>query len=184
MNIKTIVLSLITIFFFSLSHAQNEIIISYNSLSELHVNNIPIVEETSIDIILEQIGKPSKIEEFTTGEKSYFYEKQGVVFVAKNEVVKGVGVNYHWDGDKKFTETSFTGKLTVGELEIDKETTSENISGIRSLSFLCPSALFCSSKDESVQIKAIVGFNKDAQITQIAFFMESYFFQLNCLYYE
>lgn len=172
MNIKTILLSIIAVFVFNMNYAQKDIMITYDASSELHVNGIPIKGETAMETIIEHIGKPTRTEEHKSGETSHFYEEQGVVFGVRNNVVKGVGVNYNWDGDKKFPKTSFSGKLTIGEVAITKETTSENIKEIKALSLVCPMPMLCASKDESVQVKCMIGFNKDTQLTQIAFFME------------
>jgi hypothetical protein len=146
----------------------NTLEINYSGSAELIMNKQKIDGKTSVDKVIENLGDPSKIVDYPSGEKSYFYEEFGIVFFTVKGLIKGLGINYNWDGDKKFPEQAFKGKLKLGEAEINNETVSESIAGIESVKFTCPIPMICASKDQQAKINCIVGF-KDKKLTQVTF---------------
>jgi len=146
----------------------NTLEIKYSASAELIMNKQKIYSKTSVEKLIENMGDPSKIVDYPSGEKSYFYDELGVVFFTMNGLVRGLGINFNWDGDKKFPEQAFKGKLMLGEAEITNETVSESIAGIESVKFICPIPMICASKDQHAKINCIVGF-KDKKLTQATF---------------
>ena len=106
--------------------------------------------------------------DYSSGEVSYFYDEVGIVFFTKESLVKGLGINYNWDGDEKFPEQAFTGSLKLGEVDINKNTNSETIAGIKGIEFICPIPIMCASKDREVTTNCLVAFTENV-ITQVAF---------------
>jgi hypothetical protein len=151
--------------------AKSKVEISYNSSAELTINNIQIDNGTDLNKLIGVLGEPNRTEEYANGEKSYFYDEVGMVFMTKDGLVKGVGVNFNWDGDKKFPEQSFRGTLKLAETTINKESNSETISGIQGIEFICPIPIMCGSKDRDAKINCTMAF-KDGKITQVVFLIK------------
>ncbi len=164
-------LGLMALFTLTLSNASaqsSSIDIEYNSNAELLINGHLISSKTSIEEAMEIMGEVSRMVESSNAEKSYFYDEIGVVLATKDGVVRGVGINFNWDGDNNFPETSFTGDLILGDTEINKETKSATIAAIRTIEFICPFPLMCASKDRSASVNCTIAF-KETKITQVVF---------------
>jgi hypothetical protein len=162
---KKIIFLLLTVFstFF---YAQENPRIEFNSKSELLVNNQLINNQTSFSKIVELLGTPELIKEHKSGKKSYMYPKLGMALNTYNEKLTMLGLNYNWDGDKNFPNTSFTGVLVIGKTQIDTNTKKDFM---KSNSFLTFDNLFlelfaAKTKNNSI----IVGF-KENKITQLGF---------------
>lgn len=145
--------------------------ISYTENAELFVNDTAFNGNTKIKKLVANFGEPSKKVDHPSGETSYFYKEIGVMFFIKDGMVKGLGVNFNWDGDKKFPEKTFTGTLSLGDLEIKKDTKSKSIAAIKSIEFICPFPMICATKDREAPIKCTAAF-KDEKLTQIGFIIK------------
>jgi hypothetical protein len=152
-------------------NAQNTIEINYSDTSTLLLNKLVLNDNMNIQDITSTIGEPGKIVDYPNGEKSYFYENTGFVIFTKNKKVKGIGINYNWDGDKKFPEKSFTGNVKLGELPISKTTKKEDLLSIKSTPFGCPINILCVSQKRNAKIQCSVAF-KDNSLTQIVFVLK------------
>lgn len=152
------------------SFAQNSVEINYSDSSTLSFNNLPVTKNISIQDITKSIGEPSRIIDYKKGEISHFYDSLGLVFVVKENLVVAVGINYNWDGDKKYPEKSFTGNLKIGEFSVSKETKQEDISTIKTIEFLCPIELICASKSRTAKIRCTIAFEEN-RITQVVFLL-------------
>ena len=88
--------------------------------------------------------------------------------MTKGGKVQGLGINFNWDGDDKFPETTFSGQLKLGEAEIKQDTKREVIEEIQVIEFTCPIPSMCATKDRNAKIKCSVAF-MDEKITQLVF---------------
>lgn len=145
--------------------------INYSGSAKLTVNEIPLDGKTKIEDLITKIGQPSQKKDYQYGETSYVYDEIGVVFSIKSGLVKGLAINFNWDGDKKFPEKSFIGTLKIGERAITKETDNKSLLTIKSIEFLCPISIMCVSKDKNAPINCVAGFNED-KLTQIGFIIK------------
>jgi hypothetical protein len=78
-----------------------------------------------------------------------------------------LGVNFNWDGDKNFPNTTFSGKIIIGKTQLNINTTKEFITindFLKFENFLYPELFMASTKKNVV----VIGF-KDNKITQIGF---------------
>lgn len=171
MTLKRILFTIFAIAITGFCKAQTSIEINYADTSKLFLNKLLLNDNMDVQDITKTIGEPGKIVDYPNTEKSYIYEESGFVIFTKNNKVKGIGINYNWDGDKKFPEKSFTGSAKVGELSISKATTKEDLLSIKSTPFACPMDIFCASKDRKSKIQSSVGF-KDKALTQIVFMLK------------
>lgn len=170
MTFKT---SLLVIFFTSLINfcvAQNSVEINYSDTSTLLLKNLPLSNNINIEEITKSLGEPSKIVDNKKGEISYFYDDLGLVFAVKEKLVVLVGINYNWDGDKKFPQTSFVGTLKIGDFIVSKETKQEDILTIKAIEFLCPIDQICASKIRTAKIRCAISFTEKL-ISQVAFLL-------------
>ena len=148
------------------------IAIHYTESAKLEVNNIAIDTKTTLKKLTDLLGQPSRVEEHVNGESGCFYDELGVViFLGSNEMASGLGVNFNWDGDKKFPETSFTGTLKLAATTIDTTATSATIAGEKYIDFVCPFPSLCASKDKKSKVNCTVAF-KDDRITQVVFLLK------------
>jgi hypothetical protein len=132
------------------------------------VNTVEVTAETTPETLVASLGEASRVETSSAGEKAYIYDAMGFMFIVKDSKVKGVGINYNWDGDVKFPKTSFTGSLSLGELSITKETSSAEISAIQNVEFLCPIPSMCMTKDREIEIKCMVAYY-ESKLSQVVF---------------
>jgi hypothetical protein len=163
--IKTLLLVMISVTF---AAAQKTVTITCANPGALMINDIKLDGTNPVRQLTVALGTPDKIETFKSGEEGYFYEESGFVFFTKDSIIKALGVNFTWDGDKKFPEKSFTGILSLGELAITRETKMEAIAAIKDISFVCPIPFMCASSDKAVMPQCSVAF-KDGMLTQVVF---------------
>ncbi|MBR9859398.1 hypothetical protein GYB22_01335 [bacterium] len=140
--------------------------INVNAKGELSFNDIEILDK-AISELEETIQKADRKKSYPNGEISHFYDKTGIVITEKNGKIKGLGINFNWDGDDKFPETSFTGSFSIGEVIIDKNSGPEDFKKVTALKYDCPGTLICISSDEGMDIRTMVAF-KEGKITQWA----------------
>ncbi|SFT35282.1 hypothetical protein SAMN05216474_0052 [Lishizhenia tianjinensis] len=144
--------------------------IDYTSSPSLTIKGLNLTSKTTIKEVTKELGDATEIKEHANGEKAYFYETSGIVFFTNKNKITGLGINFNTDGDEKFPTTSFTGTLTLGEVNIFKETVSADIAGIENIEFICPFPAMCATKDRSLNIVCTAAF-KDEQLTQVVFLM-------------
>lgn len=157
----------ITIWF---CNAQTMPEINYSDSSTLLVNKIKLFKDMDIHVILKNLGEPTRILPGRNTEKTYYYDNDGFILMAQDSLLKGIGINYNWDGDKKFPEKSFTGSLKIGGQNISKETKKENIDAIKTIGFICPIDILCVSKSKTAKVKCTVAFGSDL-VTQLIFIL-------------
>lgn len=147
---------------------STEIEIQYTETEKLMINDISITKKTKVEEMEELLGSPSRSKDYPSGETSYFYDETGLVFFSLDGDVKGLGINFNWDGDDKFPEQSFTGGLSLAGTTIDIDTKSEAIAGIKAVEFICPIPLLCASSNRKADINCTAAF-KEESITQVVF---------------
>ncbi len=171
-QIKTRVVAMIAITFFALlqAGAQNQkAIVHFNPQSELvDVNGVTMDGVATFDLFKEKLGLPSNKIDSRNGETALFYEGLGIVLYVKENIVKGLGITFNTDGDKKFPATSLHGTLKIGEVEITKESKQDAFRSLTAPKFTCPFELMCASENREAATKSLVGF-KDGVVTQVTF---------------
>ncbi|MEO5967612.1 MAG: hypothetical protein ABIP68_01720 [Ferruginibacter sp.] len=171
MILKRILLIISIVAVVNISQAQNSVEIKYTDSSLLHLDKILLTNTTNIEDIFAAIGKADRVVDYKNIEKNYFYDSLGMIILTKDGKIKGLGINYNWDGDKKFPEKSFTGNLKIGELSISKNTKKDDIAAIKSLEFVCPIESICASKNREANVNSVISFT-DNNITQIVFLIK------------
>jgi hypothetical protein len=150
--------------------AQKKVEINFSDSSTLILNEIVLTKNSDVRDIIANIGEPSKIVGNPNGERDFFYEEYGLLLITKDTLLTGLGINFNWDGDRKFPITSFTGRLKIGELSISKETKREEISSIKLIGFGCPIDILCASKSRKARVKCTLGFDSGS-LSQIVFLL-------------
>lgn len=146
----------------------NEPTIWFLNSDKLSMNDLILTSTTPLEDVTKILGEASKNVDYPNGETSYFFEPQGIVVMTKGGKVQGLGINFNWDGDDKFPETTFSGQLKLGEAEIKQDTKREVIEEIQVIEFTCPIPSMCATKDRNAKIKCSVAF-MDEKITQLVF---------------
>ena len=142
--------------------------IVYNWKESIKVGGLNLVPNLHSGDLIKQIGEPSS--KLKKGiEVDYFYEDYGIVFAVKKDTVVGLGINFNWDGDKKFPKKSFTGSLILDGTEINKDSKMEELTAISSLGFNCPIPSMCFCKNENLKQKIMAGFNGENKLSQLVF---------------
>jgi hypothetical protein len=150
---------------------KSSIEILYSDSAELIINQKSISGETTVEELVKMMGKANEVKEHPNEEKSYFYSELGIVFFTRNGLVKGLGVNFNWDGDKKFPKQTYTGSLKLGDTDINKKSKNEAIAGIKTIQFICPFPSMCASKNRQAKVRCTAAF-KDEQLTQVVFLIK------------
>lgn len=165
-------MTLITLLTISMFYCKGQINceINYSDSSTLTINKIKLQEKMNDQDFLKIFGKPTRVVEYRNTEKGYYYDNDGFVVFSKNSFVTMIGVNFNWDGDKKFPEKAFTGSLKIGELTINKETKKGDIDTLKAIGYDCPMDILCGSKSRNAKIKSIIGF-KSTLLSQVAFML-------------
>lgn len=165
---KLILLLLIT---FSTSiYAQDVLRFEINKNSEFRINGNIVNNQTTFAKVVELLGQPELIKESKSGVKSYAYVKYGIVFKVNHDKLTMIGFNYNWDGDKNFPNTSFTGVLAVGNVQLDANTNKDFMKKNEFITFESLYLGLYAAKLKDTMI--MVGF-KDEKITQIGFEFKS-----------
>ncbi|MBK8562470.1 MAG: hypothetical protein IPN76_03770 [Saprospiraceae bacterium] len=148
-------------------------IVHFNPQSGLvDVNGVTMDGVATFDVFKEKLGLPSNKIDSRNGETALFFEELGIVFYVQENIVKGLGITFNTDGDKKFPATSLHGTLTIGEVEITKESTQDVFRSLTAPRFTCPFELMCASENREAATKALVGF-KDGVVTQVSFWVKN-----------
>lgn len=152
----------------SLAHSQ-DVVIKHTNNSDITLNKVDLTEGIDTLQMVELMGAPSRSINYFGTEKSFFYDEVGLVFMTVDGKVKGLGITFNTDGDKKFSPTSFTGTLFLGELKLTKDTHSEEVATIQAVEMICPAPIMCLTKNREALVKAMPAFSEDGTITQIIF---------------
>jgi len=151
--------------------AQSSPVVNYNSKAKLTIDGVDLVKNSAISAMTEHLGEVSKKVDYPNGEASYFYEDLGIVFFTLEDEIKGLGINFNWDGDEKFPETSFTGALNIGEALITKEAIGATITSIQDVEMMCPIPIMCASANRKAKVVCTVAFEEE-KISQVAFIIQ------------
>jgi hypothetical protein len=140
--------------------------IALDAKGELVLNDVTVFAKGSAGKLAERIGPPTREKAHKRGETSLYHDRDGFVLWAVDGEVKGVGVNFNWDGDEKFPEASFPGNLVLGALKVGRTTTPAQFESLPGYSVKCQAGAMCAGKSESV--KFLAAFDKGV-ITQLSF---------------
>lgn len=152
--------------------AQTSSEIKYADSSSLFINGLLLNNATTFKKITEKLGEPDKKVDYPNSQSSYFYEDKGLLIMVKDSTVKGIGVNFNWDGDKKFPQKTYTGTLAIGELSITRDTKIENIIALKKIEMGCPMSILCASKSRAAKVQCTVAFDENKLLTQIIFVLK------------
>ncbi len=150
---------------FSFTNAQNSTSLTLNEKKELILNNVQIGMNTSLEEIKSLLGEPVLHKEYVTGKVDYHYSELGISVQFMKDELMFIGVNYNWDGDETFPETTYEGELMLGETSFDKNSTKATIDGLE-LNVDCILPGLCMGKEGEMGI--IIGY-KDELVTQVGF---------------
>jgi hypothetical protein len=143
--------------------------IVFNENEQLFLNDLELKSKTKIEKVSAILGEATSKSESPNGDITYKFENLGmIIMTTKNGSLKGIGINYNWDGDDKFPKTMFTGNLTLGKTAIDANSKSATISTSESNEFACLFPVLCFSKNKEANTVCTIGF-KDDLLTQIVF---------------
>lgn len=143
MTVRKMTILLFLTFIAVSSNAQTAPALELIDSASFTINKIPLVKNMHINQAVRLLGKPSRTVDYRNKEKSFFYDADGLVIFCQDSIIKGLGINFNWDGDKKFPENSFTGVLKIGGTTITRETNQEAIKNIAGIPFSCPLDILC-----------------------------------------
>ena len=149
--------------------AQNNIDIEFTENKEVFLNNKKLSNTTTIEDIKELIGEPIIYKEYVTGKVNYHYKDLGLSIHTVNDKLAFIGLNFNWDGDKTFPDTTYSGSFKIGDLAVDAKTDLSIIDKIKFIELvpIMPNKFYMSNPKKE-KTPAIVGF-KDKIITQFGF---------------
>jgi hypothetical protein len=132
---------------------------------ELTLNDMTLFEKGSTAKLTKLLGSPTREKVYPSKEKGLFYDQHGLVFWSVDGEIAGVGVNFNWDGDEKFPETSFPGTIALGDFNVDRNATQAHFAPLEAYSVSCLGDSMCGGKSE--RAKFLAGFvgGKIAQLT-------------------
>ena len=167
---KKPLLILIVIFLSNFIYSQTKVDIEFVDETNVLLNKIKIDKTTSFSIIKKILGEPIIYKEYPSGKINYHYKELGLSVHTVDDKLLFIGVNYNWDGDKTFPESTYVGQLKIDGVKFDKNTNEEIISKIKNLEFLTimPGFLMSKPLTKKKNTFAILGF-KDSIVTQVGF---------------
>ena len=146
---------------------QKDITVIYNHDYSVTINGISIDKSTTYQEMVELLGEPEVYKEYRTGKTNYHYKELGLVIHTVDGKLLTLAFNFNWDGDKNFPNSTFIGGLTIGDKEIDKNTTADIVDELKSLGIECYIPRMCMNNPKTVKNPIILGF-KDDLITQVS----------------
>lgn len=149
--------------------SQSKVAIKYTESGALFVNDFEVKSGCTAEELTKVLGEPSQKKEMPSTEVGYFYEEEGFVFYTlANGIVNMIGMNFNWDGDERFPETSYTGSFVICETAVTKETELKNLTDFGCIEFMCPAPVMCVSMVEDRKVNCLLGFGEDG-LTQFGF---------------
>jgi hypothetical protein len=149
---------------------ESKLAIRLSATGELLVNDVQIFEKGGVAKLLALMGPPTREKAYPKTEKGLLYDQYGLVFWTVDGEVAGAGVNFTWDGDDRFPETSFLGSVALGEFKVDRSTTREKFASFKAGSVSC----FGKTEQEGMcaggveRVRFLSGF-VDGKVTQLIF---------------
>jgi hypothetical protein len=135
----------------------------------LTLDGLPLAEQAGSSELQKRLGAPSREKAYPNGDLGHFYDERGLVLWTAAGKLKGVGVNFNWDGDEAFPKTSFTGSLRVGGLSVDRNTTVAQFRALDGVAVSCVmDDAMCGELTQNTRFLA--GFEKTV-ITQVMFML-------------
>jgi hypothetical protein len=149
------------------SFGQTPVTIEYKSGDSVLVNGNLVSHTTTYAEIVRILGEPVIYKEYTTGKTVYHYVESGIILHTVNGKLLAIGVNYNWDGDKNFPETTFRGNLKIGTLDLNHLSKPEIVNEMKHLGIICVLPGMCMNNPKTVKNPILLGF-KDNLITQVS----------------
>ncbi|MFA0961060.1 hypothetical protein AB9P05_04590 [Roseivirga sp. BDSF3-8] len=149
------------------SYGQSDMKITYTPEEGVVLKSTNPLEGMDTTQLVALLGAPTQARDFISGEKSFYYDEAGLVFMTTGGQVQGVGITFNHDGDDKFSATPFTGQLHLGDISVDRETTPEDLTGSGKVEIICPIPIMCASKDRTAPVKVMAGYSEEGALTQM-----------------
>ncbi len=149
---------------------ESKVAIRLSTTGELVLNDVQIFQKGSVAKLVALMGPPTREKAYPKTEKGLLYDQYGLVFWTVDGEIAGAGLNFTWDGDDRFPETSFVGSVALGEFKVDRSTTREKFASFKAGSVSCMGKTeqdgMCAGQIERVRF--VSGF-VDGKLTQLAF---------------
>lgn len=161
---------IIALLFISISTtllAQDNVKLVYNQDFSVTLNGTSIDNSTTYEEIVSLLGEPEIYKEYATGKTNYHYKEQGMVVHTVAGKLLTIGVNYNWDGDENFPNTTFNGELNIGKTNMDQNTKESIVGELKSFEIECLLPGMCMNNPRKVKNPILLGF-KDELITQVS----------------
>lgn len=155
----------------ALKAQESTLKISYDKNAKLLLNDLSLSKKTTIDQVIELLGKPNRKTVSTIGETTHFYEELGIVVMSMDGLVNGLGINFNWANTDKFPEKSFIGKLALGEYLVTLATNRENIASIEMVGFACPIDIMCVTTDKKAKNICVISYS-DELLNEVVFVLK------------
>lgn len=157
------------LFLFTLmSFGSSKVSIRFTNEKELFLNDIKLSPKTKFKEVVAELGEPKLIKEYPTGKKVYHYESEGIAVHTVEDKLLFIGVNYNWDGDKKFPESTYKGDLSIGDVVFNKESKDEIVSEITVVKIDCLMPGLCMTNPKEEKTFIVLGFENN-MVTQVGF---------------
>lgn len=165
---KKSLLLLLTVFMINLCYAQDDIDIKFNQDKEVLLNGTVIGNTTDFETIKSMLGTPIISKEFPSGKAVYHYEDLGIMVQIYQDKLVFFGVNFNWDGDETFPETTFTGSFEIDGTTIDETSDSSILEEIKVVEIKCMIPSMCMTNPNKEKTNILLGFEENI-ITQVGF---------------
>jgi len=165
---KNRIIIIIALAFFNVITAQTVVDMEFTKDKVVILNGKTLGPNTSFDEVKEILGTPVVYKSYPTDKTNYHYEELGISFHTVDDKLLFIGLNFNWDGDKTFPETSYSGTFKIDDLSIDKDSDHSIVDKIEMVKLvtIMPNFYMSNPKVESTPI--ILGF-KNNVVTQIGF---------------
>ena len=156
------------------SEAQEIQIVLDPDASLLTINSLPFTSGITVEDILNEFGEPDSIQSYREGERSYVYERFGLVVGTIADEIKVLGITFTDDGDKHFARTPFTGSLRIGGTEVTALTQPDTFQEMKNPAFVCQTIMCAGASNGENTLKIMAGFTggEKNKLTQIAFLID------------
>lgn len=152
--------------------SENELpaVIFHTDKDELMIGSLSMSSGFTKADIEALLGPPPRITGHAEGQRSLFYDGQGIVATFNAGRCIGLGISLADDGNERFARGVFEGTLRVGGTPIIKSTEQEQLEKLRQPEFECPVPTVCAC-GRSGDIQCLVMYNQEGsgEVAQVVF---------------
>ncbi|WP_290701334.1 hypothetical protein [Lacinutrix sp.] len=165
---KKILFTIFTLFLFNAAFSQEIIKIEFTKDKELLINSLILSKLTTISELNKILGEPTIYKFYRSGKINYHFKEKGITVQTFDNKLIFIGLNFNWDGDATFPQTSYTGTFNIADLYVDKNSSNSIIENIKVVEIKCILPTLCMSDPKKESTPIIIGFKNDL-VTQIGF---------------